>query len=245
MRPKFFELNKIYILLVSFLICTKTFSQNGLANVNGSFGDFGQYSMHPLTSGYSINSFNTIDNTRGRRYLFDEWVRGSVVNKAGKLINSEEYYFNFDKVNNNLLVTKDKKEIIEVNKESIKEIQLLEKDVEYDLVKEEKITPFRFVEILVKNENVSVYKTINTRLVKANFTTNGLTESGNPYDEYVDAPTYFIGYKGEFRPVSLKFSSMKKSLPEESKKVKQFYADHLNDEVDEVYLKNLVIFLNQ
>ena len=245
MQPKFFKLKKICILGVLFLVSSAAFSQNGLTNVNGVFGDFGQYSMHPLTSGYSINSFNTIENTHGRRYLFDEWVHGSVVSKGGKQINSDEFYFNFDKVNNNLLVTKDKKEIVEVNKESIQEIQFFDKDISYDLIKEQKITPFRFVEILVKNENVGVYKTINTRLDKANYTTNGLTESGNAYDEYVDAPTYFICYKGEFRPVTLKFRSMKKVLPEESAKVKQFYADHLNDEVDEAYLKNLANYLNQ
>ena len=36
-----------------------------------------------------------------------------------------------------------------------------------------------------------------------------------------------------------------KGIPEESAKVKQFYADHLNDEVDEAYLKNLANYLNQ
>jgi hypothetical protein len=239
---------KKYIsVILSCVIVTGSFGQaiTGLANTSGRFGDFGQYGMTTLNNGYSLNSFNSPENTKGRRYFFDEWVTGSVVTNSGKQINGDEMYFNFDKVNNNLIVTKDKKEIIEVNKDSIKEIHFANKDLSYDFVKEVRITPFRFVQLLQKNDHVSLYKTINTKLVKANYTTNGLSESGNPYDEYVDAPTYFVSYKGEFRPVILKFRSMKSALNEDSKKVNQYYADHLEDEVDENYLINLVIYINK
>jgi hypothetical protein len=243
LRPKIFTVNKICVLLVSILICSEVFSQNGIATAGSTFKDFGNYSMHPIMSGSAINSFNSPENTKGRRYYFDEWVKGTVISSSGKEISSEDYFFNFDKVTNSLLVTKDKKEIIEVNKESIQEIHFSDKGTVYDFAKEEKISPFKFVEVLVKNEKVSLYKTINTRLVKANYTTNGISESGNPYDEYVDAPAFFISYKGEFKPVILKFSSIKSNLKEESKKVNDFYADHLNDEVDENYLKSLVNYI--
>ena len=245
LQPKIYLLNRICILLASILICSGAFSQNGFSNANSTFKDFGNYSMHPITSGYNINSFNSAENTKGRRYYFDEWVKGSVINNAGKEISNEDYFFNFDKVTNNLLVTKDKKEIIEVDKESVKEIHFTNKGIEYDFEMVEKITPFKFVEVLIKNDKISLYKTINTRLVKADYTTNGITESGNAYDEYVDAPSYYISYKGELRPVLLKFKSMKSDLKEDSKKVNDFYSDHLNDEVDESYLKSLVIYINQ
>jgi hypothetical protein len=61
----------------------------------------------------------------------------------------------------------------------------------------------------------------------------------------VDAPTYVLCYKGEFRPVLLKFKSIKSALKEESKKVNEYYADHLNDEVDETYLINLIVYINK
>jgi hypothetical protein len=238
---------RIIVVFLSCIICKSTFSQasSRLANTNGSFGDFGQYGMQSLTNGYSINSFNSPENTKGRRYFFDEWVSGSVISNSGKKISGEALYFNFDKVNNNLIVTKDKKEIIEVNKDSISEIHFSDKEKTYDFVKDKEITPFRFVQLLQKNDLLSLYKTINTKLVKANYTTNGISESGNPYDEYVDAPTYIISYKGEIRPVLLKFKSIKTALKEESKKVNDYYADHLNDEVDETYLINLVAYINK
>ena len=241
------KLKRSIVIFLACIIYSGVFSQAStrLANTNGSFGDFGQYGMQSLTSGYNINSFNSPENTKGRRYFFDEWVRGSVVTTSGKKINSEDLYFNFDKVNNSLIVSKDKKEVIDVNSDSIKEIHFTNKGMTYDFVKEEKIAPQHFAEQLQKNDLLSLYKTINTKFVKSNYTTNGLSESGNPYDEYVDAPTYFICYKGEFRQVSLKFKSIKTALKEESKKVNDFYADHQNDEVDENFLINLVMYINK
>jgi hypothetical protein len=242
-----YTVNKICTFLVVVLIYAQGFAQNGFSTANSTFKDFGQYSMHPLTTGSSgVNAFNGYDNnTKGRRYYFDNWVKGSVISNTGNEINSTDYFFNFDKVTNNLLVTKDKKEIVEVNKESLKEIHFNDKGIDYDFIIVEKITPDKFVEVIVKNDKVSLYKTINTHFVKANYTTNGLTETGNAYDEYVDAPAYYISYKGDLRPVIMKFKSIKSGLKEESKKVNDFYADHMNDEVDETYLKNIVFFINQ
>jgi len=223
---------------------SNAFSQAGFNSAaNSTFKDFGDYSMHPIVSGSGLNSFNSTENTKGRRYFFDDWVKGSVISVSGKEIGAD-YFFNFDKVTNNLLVTKDKKEVIEVNKESLKEIKFNDKGTDYDFEMAPKISPYKFVEVLIKNDKVGLYKTINTRLIKADYNTNGITETGNPYDEYVDAPTYYVSYKGEMRPVLLKFRSMKSELKEESKKVNDFYADHQNDEVDENYLKKLVDFIN-
>ncbi len=236
------------IVFLFVIIGNASFSQAStrLANTNGSFGDFGQYGMKTLTSGSnSVGSFNSTENTKGRRYFFDEWVRGTVISASGKKINSEDLYFNFDKVNNSLIVSKDKKEVIEVVGDSIREIRFASKDQVYDFVKEEKISPQHFVQQLQKNDLLSLYKTINTKFVKSNYTTNGLSESGNPYDEYVDAPAYFISYKGEFRPVTLKFKSIKTALKEEPKKVNDYYDQHQNDEVDEDFLVNLVIYINK
>ncbi len=233
------------ILFISLVIHFTAFSQTGFSGSQGTFKDFGNYSMHPITSGSNINAFNSPENTKGRRYFFDQWVKGKVIVNDGKEIGNEEYLFNFDKVTNNLLVTQDKKTVIEVNKESIKEIHLREDGKDYVFAKVDKISTYRFVEVMEKNDKLSLYKTINTHLVKADYTTNGLTESGNPYDEYIDLPVYVIIYKGDMRTVSLKFGSIKANLKEESKKVKDYYADHLNDEVDENYLKNLVEYINR
>ncbi len=208
--------------------------------------DFDQYSYRTILNNGNINAFATNYNIKGTRYLFNEWVRGTVVKNTGEEITGDKYYFNFDKITNNLLVTVDKQQIIEVYKDSIQSFRFTEKGELYAFEKIPSIERYRFVRVLLKNtEKYSLYKSMHTRLVAADFQTNGLTESGNPYDEYVDSRKYFIMYNGEVRPVELTFGSIKKALKENSSKAKDFYASHMMDEIDEVYLSAIVEYVNQ
>ncbi len=238
-----------YIAVILFcMISFRAFSQasSRIPGTIGSFGAYDQYGMQSFNiANNSISAINVTESTSGKRFFFDEWVRGSMTTNSEKKINTEDFYFNYDKVDNRLIASKDKKEVIEVNSESIREIHFMNKGIHYDFVKEEKINPSQFVQQLQKNDLLSLYKTINTIFVKANFETDGVAVSGNPYDEYVDAPTYFICYKGAFRPVTLKFGSIKKALKEESKKVIEFYVNHQDVELDENYLINLVIYIDK
>lgn len=178
--------------------------------------------------------------------LFEDWVKGVVIKNTGEVIDGDKYFYNFDKVTNNLIVTLDKNNVIEVYKEYIQSFKFSEKKEVYSFEKVIPIQRFRFVQVLIKDSSkYSVYKSINTRFVAANFTTNGLTESGEPYDEFVDMNKYYIVYQGTVRPVALKFTSIKKALKEHSSRVKDFYAAHLMDEVDENYLIGIVEYLNQ
>jgi hypothetical protein len=209
--------------------------------------DFDQYSFRPIIQSGRMFAYGTEYNIKGNRFLFDEWVRGVVVKNSGQEIKDDKYLFNFDKVTNNLLVTVDKKGIIEVFKDSIQSFQFKEKGQVYNFKKLPAIQKYRFVQVLVENpDKYSIYKTTNTRFVGADYNTDGLTESGHPYDEYVDKDLYYIMLKsGEIRPVQLSFSSIKKALKENSSQAKDYYADHLMDEVDENYLTNIVEYVNQ
>jgi hypothetical protein len=217
------------------------------ATAGSTFKDFGVYSPHPLVNGYTFNAFNTAENTKGRRYFFDQWVKGSVINSSNKEISGNDYFFNFDKISNALLVTRDKKEIIEVNKESIKSMNLEENGVSFYFEKQDQINPDRFVQILVKADSLkySLYKNFNTKLKKSDYHTDGITESGKPYDEYVDEPAYFIFHRGEMKPVTLKIKSIKNAVKDDTKKLNNFYGDHNSEEINENYLKKLVLYLNE
>jgi hypothetical protein len=224
-----------------------TWSNNMANSVSQSFEkDFDQYSMRPILGNGNIFAYGSEYNTKGTRFLFDEWVKGIVVKNSGEVIDGDMYYFNFDKITSNLIVTVNKNDIVEVYKDSIQSFKVKERGKVYSFEKLASIQRYRFVQVLVKDkENYSLYKSINTRLIGANFTTNGLTETGNPYDEYVDMNKYYIVYKDQVRPVELKFISLKKALKENSSRVKDFYADHIMDEVDENYAINMVEFLNE
>ena len=224
-----------------------TFATNMQITTSQSFGkDFDQYSMHPILNHGNLFSYGNEYNAKGTRFLFDDWVKGTVVKNSGEEINGEKYFFNFDKITNNLLVTVDKQQIIEVYKDSIQAFTFKSQGEQYVFKKVPSIQRYKFVQVLISNnDKYSVYKSINTRFVGADYNTNGLTESGRPYDEYVDASKYYIVYKDEIRPVDLKFPSIKRALKENSSRVKDFYADHLLDEVNENYLTSMVKFLNE
>jgi hypothetical protein len=220
---------------------------NQLITNSASFmKDFDQYSAHPIVNSGSVNTFGTNFNIKGTRLLFDEWVRGTVIKNSGETISGEKYYYNFDKITNNLIVTIDKQQIIEVYKDSVHSFEFNEKGELFAFEKFPAIERYRFVRILVNNDrNYSLYKSMHTRLVAADFQTNGLTETGNPYDEYVDTHKYYIVYRGEVRPVELKFGSIKKALKDNVSKAKDYYANHMMDEIDEAYLKSIVEYVNQ
>jgi len=222
-------------------------TENLVTTSNVFMKDFDQYSWRPLFSpGSNLNGFSTAWSTKGSRFFFDDWVKGIIVKNSGEVIDDNKYYFNFDKVNDNLLVTVDKEAIIEVYKDSVKSITFKQKDQTYYFEKVIPIQRYRFVQVLTKDsKGYSLYKTINTRFVAASYSTNGLTESGNPYDEYADTYKYYIIYKDEVRPVELKIASIKKAMKENISQVKGFYADHILDEVDETYLTDIVEIVNR
>jgi hypothetical protein len=232
---------------ISQLSSGMSFSTNAEVTNSQTFAkDFDQYSMRPILNHGSMFSYGNEYNAKGTRLLFEGWVKGTVVKNSGEEIIGDKYFFNFDKITNNLLVTIDKQEIIEVYKDSIKSFKFSERGKVYAFEKVMSIQRYKFVQVLIKNnDNYSVYKSINTRFVPADYETNGLTESGNAYNEFVDANKYYIVYKDEVRPIDLKFTSIKKALKENSSRVKDFYADHLMDEVDENYLTSIVDYLDQ
>jgi hypothetical protein len=224
-----------------------TFAVNQQITTSSVFmKDFDQYSYRQIFSNGNIFAYGTNFNIKGTRLLFDNWVRGAVIKNNGEEINGDKYYFNFDKITNNLLVTIDKQQIIEVYKDSIQSFRFKEHGTLYAFEKFPAIERFRFVQILLKDdEKYSLFKSLHTRFIGSDYQTNGLTETGNPYDEYVDSYKYFIVYKGDVRPVELKFSSIKKALKENSSLAKDYYANHISDEIDESYLSDIVQYVNQ
>jgi hypothetical protein len=207
--------------------------------------DFDQYSFRQILSNGNLYAYSTNFTIKGTRFLFDDWVRGTIVKNSGEEINGNIYYFNFDKITNNLLVTVDKEQIIEVYKDSIQSFSFREKGELFAFEKFPTIERYRFVRVLIKDiDKYSLYKSMHTKFVGSDFETNGLVETGNPYDEYVDSHKYYIVYKGEVRPVELKFSSIKKALKENASMAKDYYANHVLDEIDEAYLAGIVEYVN-
>lgn len=108
-------------------------------------------------------------------------------------------------------------------------------------------TDLNFYQAVYKNDKgYSLYKLLTTKFKKADYQTNGIIESGNKYDEYIDEQLYFVlSPKQELIKISFKKKNIEKVLESESSKVDAFFSKHKNETVDENLVKDLLRYLNE
>jgi len=199
-------------------------------------------------SGASLPIFGHKEDTKGSRYLFEHWVNGYAVNNKNITINVVGYAFNYDKINSSLLVTTDKRSCIEVANADLNSFVLTDDERSYSFVHLPFINPkVFFIEIEKDAAKYALYKLIKTKFIKSNYHNDGLTESGNNYDEYADETEYYIVFPGgtSFKKIELKKKSIKEVFAAENAKVDSYFSQHKNDDFTENYLKGLVQFLNK
>lgn len=186
----------------------------------------------------------------GSRYLFDTaWVKGNVVAADNSILNNDSMLYNFDKISQNLFFTTDRKMVYEVDRREFKSITFYRNDSAFVFERVPVINPEDFFQVLAFSpDKYALYKKIHTELKKANYTTNGISESGNKYDEYIDNVEYYLVLPGkEYRLLtSLKKAVVEKAfaLSADKDKVETFFSSHKNHVSQENYIENLVKFLN-
>lgn len=187
------------------------------------------------------------EDTKGNRYLVDSWAKGYVVDKTGTPIKNDNYSFNYDKINGSLLLTQDKRAAVDVDRDRIKSFTIYNKldlPETYELITN--IDPSHYSQVLSDGSKYKVYKFTKTTFVKANYVTDGMTSSGNRYDEYVDEPTYYVldVKTSAMQKIALKSKAIKQAFAVDADKVKSFYNAHADDDIDENFLKSLADSLN-
>ena len=186
---------------------------------------------------------------KGSRYLFDtSWAKGSLVAANDTELRNDSLYFNFDKISQNIFFTQDMKNVFELDKKEFKSFVLQWHDSVYAFEHVFAINNSDFFQVLVKTpDKYSLYKFIHTQIKKADYTNNGLSESGSKYDEYIDVPEYYVVFPNkEYRNFnSLKKNSIVKifSLSPDLGKVNEFYSAHSRGST-EGNLKELIRLLN-
>ena len=198
-------------------------------------------------SGSFLPVFTNKENTVGSRYLFGRWVHGKVVNANSEQVNDDTYVFNYDKINRKLLATQDNKTVLEINDEDLQSFTLAydENTVVFERVPLINKTDF-FVTSVESEKGYSLYKKLQTRFQKANFTTNGIFQSGKNYDEYVDESEYYVVFPGnkEVKKVELTRKSLRDVFKSNMTRVRRYYTEHSGETFDENFLGGLVNFLN-
>jgi CarboxypepD_reg-like domain len=184
--------------------------------------------------------------TKGSRYLIHNWTKGIVVNSHDTVIINNSFWYNFDKVTGDLMLTQDQQSYIDIDRSSAKSFIL--KSATGDIAFEQVplIDPSSYFEILAKGEKYAVYKLVKCKLVKANGVANGLTSVGNDYDEFTDENTYyFVDQKNRSaKTIDLRKKSIEKAAVAEKDKSEKYFDEHQKENIDDVFLKGLVVYLN-
>jgi hypothetical protein len=193
-------------------------------------------------------SFGTAqEELHGSPFLFNEWVHGYAVSPADSIIQSDDYLFNYMKIDGALLYTDDGKTMYTVNKTRVKKFTLFDdngQQVTFENVPS--IDPKHYMQVLAAGSKYKIYKDLGTKFLKADFETNGITSSGNNYDSYVDESVYYIVKLpgGQPQKIALKKKSIKNAFAADADKANKFMSAHDSDDVDDTFLKGLGEFMN-
>ncbi|MDB5287999.1 MAG: hypothetical protein JWR05_2948 [Mucilaginibacter sp.] len=218
-----------------------------VTNVKGGSNSFFAPDENRIDHISSINRVGAGEGgLHGSRYLFNDWVHGFAITPKDSIKQSNVYLFNYDKVAGNLMFTRNKSTAMLVVKDEIKGFTLFDENA-MPMIFEEvpDIDAKHYVQVLASGPKYKIYKNLNTEFIKANFVTNGITSSGNSYDEYKDENTYYVVKAGgQPQKMDPKSKSIKAAFAAEPDKIKKFFADNEGD-IDENYIKALGEFMNK
>ena len=221
-------------------------SQSAAASMGGFSGAM---SSGHVYSGGGIGAFSIKEDTKGSRYLFtDEWARGTINTVNGLTINNPRMLINYDKMNRSLFITEDSRKVIEIDKDQVRSFDLRMNDQQYHFKRVRNIDSMQFFLVLREvPEKYSLYKLTKTRFVKSNYHSDGMVESGNPYDEYTDQQFYFLQPPGDqpFKLITVLKIKPLRELMNADPKASAWLSKHKYDPVDEQLLIDMVDYINQ
>jgi len=229
------------------------YGTSGMAQTGG----FPNYNL------YSPPTYYKDVPVKGSPLLFDSgWAHANVIAANNKIIENDSLYFNFNKINQSLLLTKDYRKIYEVDKREFKSVTFFWHDSVYIFEHVYLINNKDFFEELVRDDHkYSLYKFINTLIKPVAWHTNGLVSTetaegsngmvteGKLYDQFVDIPVYYILMPNkEYRvlnEINEKSITRAFKLKADSEKVASWISRNKNRAFGEDFLLKLILFLNQ
>ena len=133
-----------YSLVVTLLLAQVSYSQSDASELtkNVAVQDAIQ---HFNNASSTFVSFSSKEDTKGNRYYFPNWVKGSVIDVNNTLYNSPAYFYNFDKINHHLFMTADKKQIVEIHPEQLQSFILNNSGATYIFKRIDAIDPNKFL----------------------------------------------------------------------------------------------------
>jgi hypothetical protein len=229
------------------------YQYSGLQEVNGHpaistastiISGFGP--LNTINAGVMVPQVTHQEDTRGSRYLLKSFAHGIIVDNDGHVMTDPTRLLNYDKIDGQLLIAEGSQKYLEVDKDKVMAFALKAEDTAIVFLNVPILSKVNYFVLLANGPKYSAYKSIRSRFVKANFQDRGLVETGNNYDEYVDKQTYFwVEGSNNAGVFELKKKSIKEAFAGEKAKVDAYFAQHKFDDIDDTFVKNLIIYLNK
>lgn len=202
--------------------------------------------LNTLTSGTMLPVLKHQEDTRGSRYLLKNFAHGIIVDNSGRVIVDSLLLLNYDKIDGELLIAQDARNYLEVDKGKVLAFAFKTSDTCFVFLNVPILSKINYFQLIASGPRYSVYKSIRTKFVKASYVSNGLTESGNNYDEYVDTDTYFwVTGKDSAGIFELKKKSIRAVFAKEKPRIDAWFSKHRLDAIDDAFLKGLINDLNE
>ena len=211
---------------------------------NSVYNGFGPLST--VNSGIMLPVIEHKEETKGSRYLLKKYAQGLIIDSGNNLIVDSTNILNYDKIDGQLMMAIDRKNFLEIDKEKVIGFALKTEDTTLIFLNVPILSKVNYFLLIANGPKYSAYKSIRSKFVKSNYSSNGLTEIGNNYDEYVDTEKFYwvdqrANTAGFFE---LKKKSLKAIFPSEKAKIEEFFLQHKYDDIDENFVKKLIDFLN-
>ncbi|MDB5149620.1 MAG: hypothetical protein JWQ57_3640 [Mucilaginibacter sp.] len=196
-----------------------------------------------VASGYIAHE----NSIHGSRFLFEDWVHGYALTREDSIKQNDNYLFNYEKMAGNLIFTEDGKTLQGIDRHSIKMFTLFDDQGQpfvFENVPE--IDPMHFVQVISTGSKYKIYKQLGTKYIPNNYVSNGMTSSGNNYDEFKDESVYYVVKLpgGQPQKLMLKKKAIKTVFAVDADKVNKFLSENDKD-IDDDYLKSLGDYMNQ
>ena len=202
--------------------------------------------LNTLTAGTTLPVLKHQEDTRGSRYLLRDFAHGIIVDNTSRVIVDSMLLMNFDKIDGQLMIAQDPRNYLEVDKEKVLAFAFKTPDTSFVFLNVPILSKINYFQLIASGPRYSVYKSLRTKFVKANYVSNGLTESGNNYDEYVDTETYFwVAGNDSAGVLELKKKSIKNVFAKDKPRVDTWFSKHKMDDIDDTFLKGLINYLNE
>jgi hypothetical protein len=202
--------------------------------------------LNTLSSGTALPVIEHKEETKGSRYLLKGFAYGVVVDNTGKVIADSLHLLNYDKIDGQLMIAQGANQFLEVDKDKVAAFAFKTPDTSFIFLNVPILSKINYFILVATGPRYSVYKSIHTKFIKSNYVSNGLTESGNNYDEYLDTQTYFwVAGKDSAGVFELKKKSIKTVFVAEKNRVDDYFSQHKLDDIDDHFIKGLVDYLNK